>query len=394
MVAVQMALALVVLAGSGLLLRSFQRLSGVQPGFKADHIATFWMALPRSRYATDTAVVQFYSRLTARVAELPGVADVGLTSRLPLVGRGMNQNPFYLEDDPSAATKIPPLQIFTTTDGAYFRTMGIPLIAGRTFDRTGIQRPGEAIISQRTAEQFWKDPSGKSALGKRFRGLPSGPWVTIVGVVGNARDTSLATPPGQTVYFPQVMERDTLFGQSQRTMALVVKTAGEPTSITSAVQRVVRDLDPTLPTFDARPMTVVMRASMAQRSFTSMILGAAALVTLLLGAIGLYGVMAYLVTLRTRELGVRIALGAQPRAVAALMTRQGLGLTAVGLVAGFGLFAFVARFLESFLYGVAPSDPVTLGAASLLLVAISALASWIPARRASRVDPANTLRAE
>jgi putative ABC transport system permease protein len=394
MVAVQMALALVVLAGSGLLLRSFQRLNGVQPGFKAEHIATFWMSLPRARYATDTAIVQFYSRLTARVAELPGVADVGLTSRLPLVGRGMNQNPFYREDDPSATSKIPPLQIFTTTDGAYFRTLGIPLIAGRTFDRIGIQHNGEAIISQRTAEQFWKDPTGKAALGKRFRGLPSGPWFTIVGVVGNARDTSLATPPSQTVYFPQVMERDTLFGQSQRTMALVVKTAGEPTSITSAVQRVVRDLDPTLPTFDVRPMTVVMRASMAQLSFTSMILGAAALVTLLLGAIGLYGVMAYLVTLRTRELGVRIALGAQPRAVAALMTRQGLALTAMGLVAGLGLFALVARFLESFLYGVAPSDPITLGAASLLLVAISALASWIPARRASRVDPANTLRAE
>jgi hypothetical protein len=306
----------------------------------------------------------------------------------------MNQNPFYSEDDPAATSRIPPLQLYTTIDGGYFRTMGIPLLAGRSFDRLGVQREGDAMISQRTAEQFWKDPTGRAAIGKRFRSLPSSPWYTIIGVVGNVRDTSLATTPAQTVYFPQVVERDTLIGQSQRTMALVVKTASEMPSLTSAVQRIVRELDPTLPTFDVRPMTAVMRASMAQLSFTSIIIGAAAVVTLLLGAIGLYGVMAYMVTLRTRELGVRIALGAQPRAVATMMTGQGLVLTAVGVVAGLGLFAVVARFLRSFLFGVAPSDPVTLGAASLLLVAIAALASWIPAHRASRVDPASTLRAE
>jgi predicted permease len=395
MVAVQMALALVALAGSGLLLRSFQRLNGVQPGFNAEHLATVWTSLPVARYAGDTQTVQFYSRLTERVAALPGVVGVGLTSRLPLVGRGMNQNPFYVENDPSAATKIPPLQVFTTADGDYFRTMGIPLLAGRTFDRLGVQRNGDAIISQRTAEQFWQDPTGQAALGRRFRGLPSGPWFTVVGVVGNARDTSLATPPSQTVYFPLVLDRDTLFGgPSQRTMALAVRTAGEPTPILSAIQRVVRELDPTLPTFDVKPMTAVTRASMAQLSFTSMILGAAALVTLLLGAIGLYGVMAYLVNLRTRELGVRIALGAQPSAVASMMTRQGLVLAVVGIVAGLGLFALVARFLQSFLFGVTAGDPVTLGAASLLLLLIAMLASWIPARRASRVDPASTLRAD
>lgn len=394
MVAVQIALALVVLSGSGLLLRSFQRLSNVQPGFDAENVATFWMSLPQARYRSDTAFVQFYSRLTERVAESPGVSSVGLTSRLPFIARGMNQNPFYAEDDPASATKIPPLQIFTTIDAGYFSTMKIPLLAGRTFDRLSVQREGEAIISQRTAEQFWKDPTGRAAIGKRFRPLPSGPWTTIIGVVGNARDTSLAVEPSQTVYFPQVVAPDTLFGNAQRTMALVVKTAGVQPSITSAVQRIVRELDPTLPTFDVRPMTEVMRASMAQLSFTTLILGAAALVTLLLGAIGLYGVMAYLVTLRTRELGVRIALGAQPTSVAAMMTGQGLALTAAGIVAGLGIFAIVARFLRSFLFGVAPSDPLTLVAASLILVAIAALASWIPARRASRVDPANTLRAE
>jgi predicted permease len=394
MVAVQIALALVVLSGSGLLLRTFQRLNAVRPGFESDRVATLWMSLPRARYANDSAVVRFWTTLTERVAALPGVQSVGLSSRLPLLGWGMNQNPFYAEDDPTALQKVPPLQIYTVADAGYFRAMGIPLIAGRAFERTGIQRNGEAIISLRTAVQFWKDSTGQAALGKRFRSLPTAPWHTVVGVVGDARDTSLATPPAQTVYFPVSAERDTMFGQGQRTMALAVRTPGEPTAVTGAVQRLVRELDPTLPTFAVRPMSAVMRGSMAQLSFTIVMLGAAAVVTLLLGAIGLYGVMAYLVTLRTRELGVRIALGASPATVAAMMTKQGLLLTAAGVGAGLVLFAVVARFLRAFLYGVAPGDPLTLAAASLALVGVALLASWIPARRAARVDPAESLRAE
>ncbi|MGH7663673.1 MAG: ABC transporter permease [Gemmatimonadaceae bacterium] len=394
LVAAQIALALVVLAGSGLLLRTFQKLHAVQPGFDADGVATFWMSLPAARYPDDSATSRFYARLTDRVAGLPGVRAVGISSRLPLVSHGLSQNPFYAEDDPSSSTAIPPIQIFTTVDGGYFRAMGIPLLAGRTFDHLGTQRPDEAVVSQATAEQFWQDPTGTRAVGKRFRTFPEGPWYTVMGVVGNARDTALTAPPSQTVYFPQVPAGEMDFGQAQRTMALVVRTAGEPTAITNAVQRTIRELDPALPTFDVQPMTAVLRASMARLSFVMLILGTAAAVTLVLGAVGLYGVMAYLVTLRSRELGVRIALGAEPRAVAAMMTRQGLALTGIGIVAGLGVFALVARFLRSFLFGVAPSDPVTLVVASLMLVAIALLASWVPARRASRVDPADALRAE
>jgi predicted permease len=393
-VAMQMALALVALAGSGLLLRSFQRLNAVEPGFNTENVATLWTSLPRARYASDTSIVQFYSRLSTRLSELPGVEAAGLTSRLPLIGRGMNQNPAFIEGDPMQTDKVLPLQIFTTVDAGYFRALGIPLLAGRTFERIGVQRNGEAIISKRTSEEFFKDPTGRSAIGKRFRNFPTAPWYTIIGVVGDARDTSLASPPSRTMYFPQIEGRDSIGEGAQRTMAIVLKTRGDPTSITRAVQGVVRDLDPTLPTFDVRPMTAVMRASMAQLSFTSTIIGAAAIVTLLLGAIGLYGVMAYLVTLRTRELGVRIALGAQPRTVAAMMTRQALVLAAIGIASGLAVFAVVARFLRSFLFGVSPSDPVTLVAASTVLIGIAALAGWIPARRASRVDPANTLRAD
>jgi putative ABC transport system permease protein len=394
MVAVQMALALVALAGSGLLLRSFRQLNRVQPGFNAENVATFWVSLPRARYKNDSALTQFYSRLLPRVSELPGVTSVGLSSRLPLVQTGMNLNPFYAEGDETAATKVPPLQIYSSTDGDYFRTMGISLVAGRTFERIGVQRGDEAIISQQTAEHFWKDPTGRAAIGKRFRMLPGTPWYTVVGVVGNVRDTSLAAPPPQSVYTAVAAERDTIASQSQRTMAVVVKTILEPTSITRAVQSVIRELDPTLPTFDVKSMPVVMRASMAQLSFTTVILGAAAVVSLLLGAIGLYGVMAYLVTLRTREVGVRIALGAQPRAVATMMTRQGLVLAALGVAGGVVLFVMIARFLQSFLFGVTPTDPVTIAGAAVVLMAIAALASWLPARRAAWVDPASTLRAE
>lgn len=394
LVAAQIALALVVLAGSGLLLRTFQRLNAIRPGFNPEHVATFWMQLPNARYKSDSSVARFYAQLDARVAELPGVQAVGLSSRLPLTPDGMNQNPLYPEDDPSFEKKIPPLQIYTTVDGGYFRAMGIPLLAGRTFDRLDRESDEGAILSRKTAVQFWKDSTGNAALGKRFRSLPGGRFYTVVGVVGDARDTALAVAPSQTVYFPEVAARDSFFSQTHRTMALVVRTAGEPTAITSAVQRVVRDMDPTLPLFRVRPMTAVFNESMAQLSFTILILGSAAAVTLILGAIGLYGVMAYVVTLRTRELGVRIALGATPRAVATMMTRQGLTLTVVGIAGGLALFAVLARFLRSFLFGVAPTDPLTLVGASLMLVAIAALASWIPARRASRVDPAEALRAE
>ncbi|HEV8148897.1 MAG TPA: ABC transporter permease [Gemmatimonadales bacterium] len=394
LVAGQIALALVVLAASGLLLRTYGRLSAVTPGFEARNVATFWLSTPRARYATPAATTRFYIQLAERAAALPGVGAVGLTSRLPLETEGMNANPYYAEGDPSNLTRVPPLQIFTTVDDGYFRAMGIPLLAGRGFEPLNRQRWDEAIISRGTAQQFYHDSTGRAAIGKRFRELPGTPWLTVVGVVGDVRDTALSAPPGGVVYFPNVASGDTLYDKSERTMALVVRSAGNPATIVAAVQRVVRELDPTLPTFGVRSMTAVLSGSMARLSLTIVILGAAAVATLLLGAVGLYGIMTYLVTLRTREVGVRIALGAEPRTVAVMFTRQGLVLTAIGVSAGLGLFLLLARFLRGLLFGVAPSDPVTLAGASLLLLSIATLASWIPARRASRVDPARTLRSE
>jgi predicted permease len=395
LVAGQIALALVVLAGSALLLRSFQRLHAVRPGFVAEHVATSWISPPRARYPGGPDVVRFYQRLTDRVSELPGVTAVGLTSRIPLQPEGQSNSPLWVEDDPTATSKLPPLQLFTTIDGGFFKAMGIPLLAGRTFDRIdGRQNEHEAIVNSVTAERFWKDPTGRAAIGKRFRTLPNGAWFTVIGVVAAIRDTSLQRPAELTVYFPQAAGRDTTFNNIERTMGLVVRTAGDPGPIAKEVQRVVRDIDPSLPVFNTKRMTSVDSYSMAQLSFTMIFLGVAAGVTLLLGAIGLYGVVAYVVSMRTREFGVRIALGAQPRSVATMVAREGLMLTAVGVAAGLGLFVLVARFLRSLLYGVEPSDPVTLAAVTLTLLAIAALASLIPARRAAKLDPMQALRAE
>jgi len=324
LVAAQMAFALVVLAASGLLLRSFQRLHAVRPGFTPDGVATLWLALPSSRYANDTSIVRFYSQLTDRAALLPGITAVGIASRLPLQPNGMNQDPFYAEGDVGSATKIPPLELYSTVDAGYFKALGIPLLAGRTFDRIDRQRGDEAIISSETSIRFFHDSTGRAAIGKRFRELPSGDWNTVIGVVGSVRDTSLQATPTRAVYYPQALAKDTISHGPDQTMALVARTTGDVAATTRAMQRLVRELDPTLPTFRVRSMRDVTEASIARLSFTMTVLGVAAAVTLILGVVGLYGVIAYVVTLRTRELGVRIALGAQPRAVAAMVTRQGL----------------------------------------------------------------------
>jgi predicted permease len=329
------------------------------------------------------------------VADLPGVRSVGLASRIPLASHGENTSPIWVEGDASAALRIPPLQLFITTEGGFFHAMGIPLLAGRTFlPIDGEQHSDEAIVNRVTAEHFWHDSTGKRALGRRFQALPDGPWYTVVGVIASAHDSSLQTPPSPTVYFPEVPGHDTASAQLARTMALVVRTSGDPAAVIKPIQGIVRAMDPALPLFDISTMTGLVHASLARLSFTMLVIGVAAIITLLLGTIGLYGVVAYIVSLRTRELGVRIALGATPDLIGRMVTRQGLTFTLAGLLPGLALFALVAHFIRSLLFGVAPSDPVTLIVVSLVLILVALLASWIPARRAAHTDPMEALRAE
>ena len=394
LVAAQMAFALVVLSASGLLLRSFQHMRAVRPGFDAEGVATLWLSLPSQRYASDTSVVQFYSRLANRAAQLPGVTAVGLTSRLPLGDNGMNEDPFYLEGETASLSKIPPLEVYVTVDSGYFGSMGIPVVAGHGFDAMERQHGEEAVISQEAAKMFFHDSTGRTALNRRFQELPNGVWHTVVGVVGSVRDTSLTAPPMRMVYRPESYGGDKVDGQLSRTMALVARTRGDIAATTRAMQRIVHDADPTLPTFDVRSMRATVDASTARLTFTMIILAVAAGVTLILSVIGLYAVIAYVVTLRTRELGVRIALGAQPRGVAVMVTRQGLMLCGAGVAVGLVLVAVSARFLRAFLFEVTPSDPAALGAAATLLIVFAFLASWIPARRAARVNPIEALRSD
>ena len=394
LVSAQVALALVVLATSGLLLRSFQRLRAVRPGFTVNGVATLWISLPASRYRTDTSVVQFSARLAERAGALPGVQRAGIASRLPLGHGGMNANPMYVEGAAGTATKIPPLETYVSVDSGYFTAMGIPLIAGRFFDAIERQHGDEAIISQEAARVLFHDSTGRTALNRRFQQLPSGVWRRVIGVVGSVRDTSLFAPPTRIVYMPQSVGGDSNFGQVAHSFALVARTKGDVGATTRAMQRMIRELDPTLPTFDVRSMRATLDASIATLTFSLIILGVAAAVTLMLSVIGLYGVIAYVVTLRTRELGVRIALGAQPRTVAAMVTSQGLVLCVVGTVAGLSLVLISARFVRSFLFEVAPTDPTALGAATAVLVVAALLASWLPARRAARVNPIEALRSD
>jgi putative ABC transport system permease protein len=394
LVAAQMAFALVVLAASGLLLRSFQRLHAVRPGFTADGLATLWVALPALRYPNAASVVRFYEQLADRAAQLPGVTAAGVSSRLPLQSNGSDWDPFYVEGDIGSAANVPPLELYSYVDAGYFTAMGIPLLAGHAFDRIDRQHSNEAIISSETSLRFFHDSTGRAAIGKRFRELPAGEWITVIGVVGGVRDTTLSASPTRAVYYPESVTTDTVFRGPQFTMALVARTKGDVTGTTRDMQRLVREMDPTLPTFGVRSMRAVLDASMARLSFTMTILGVSAAVTLILGVVGLYGVIAYIVSLRTRELGVRIALGAQPRAVAMMVTRQGLVLSGVGVAIGLVLVVLVARFLRSFLFEIAPTDPLTLAGATGILVLFALLASWIPARRAARVDPTEALRAD
>lgn len=386
---IQIALALVVTVGSALLLRTAQRLHEVQPGFDASEVTTLRILLPHARYR-DSTNVAFYARLTERVGQLPSVRAAGLTGQLPLGTGWTAQQTFVIEGE----ARTPSLPVNVIGNG-YFAAMGIPLLAGRDFRRLDSEQSGDIIISQRAAATLFGDTYGNAAVGKGLTLAPNGPSYTIVGVVGDVRHQDLATVPSAMIYRPQVVPINPRAEPGPRpSMVLVVRSSGPADAVVPAIRQIVRDLDPTVPIFDVKTMSDVVRASTARLSFTLSLMTAAAVITLLLGMIGLYGVMAYLVALRTREFGVRVALGADPKRIARLVAARGLRLTASGLAAGFILYALAAPFLRAFLFGVTVTDPVTLGGATLVILGTATFASGLPALRAARVDPAQALRAE
>lgn len=396
LVAAQMALALVALVASGLLLRSFERVRGVKAGFNPNGVATLWVMAPAARYPKQLDAVHLFSRVADAVSHLPGVTSAGVASRVPLSGSvSLPRSTLLVEGTWDASKPIPPVQLYAAADAGYFRTMQIPLVAGRLFDPIETQRGLDAVVSTVTARQLFNDSTGRHTVGRRFQNRPNGPFYTVIGVIGAARDTSLFHEPTMSVYMPESVNADSVEGPFAHTIiAVVARTSGDVDATVRAMRRAIRDIDPTLATFGEQSMSTVVNASMARLTFIIIVLGAAAAVTLVLGAVGLYGVIAYVVALRTRELGLRIALGATPRAVSAMIARQGLALGIAGTVTGLALVFALGRFLSRFLFEVTPLDPLTMSLAALVLVVCAFLATWLPARRAAGIDPAKTLRAE
>ena len=396
LVVAQMALALVLLVCSGLMVRSFWRLRHVDPGLEPQGVLTVRLALPETEYPDEAANARFATALLERVRALPAVVEAGTVTLLPLTGGGSNSAHTF-EDFPLPPDAVPPIIAVRFATPEYFQTMGIPLLAGRTFSPVDPARPtNEIVVSAALAERFWP---GKSALGRRIvQGLKQkeNEWSTIVGVVGSVRDEGLQEKPFEAIYYP--LRRIIPIGEEAewvpRNFTLVVKVEGEPMDAAAAVREAVWGLDRNLPLAQVRTMEEVLERSTARTSFTMLLLLVAAAMAVLLGAVGNYGVISYVVSQRTREIGVRMALGAARGDVAGLVLRQGLwmalGGVAIGLVGAFAL----TRLLRALLFEVSPTDPATFGAVSVVLVAVALLASYLPARRAASVDPLEAIRYE
>jgi putative ABC transport system permease protein len=382
--------ALVLLAGAGLLLRSFQRLIEVEPGFNPDHLLALQVWLPvqndpsKGRYFTDTQRRAFFTRTFDAVAQVPGVREVAQVSRLPYRGRGEGR--FEIEGRPTPPDQPSPAAEFRQVTPGYFHTMQIPILRGRTLapvvDSTG---PAEAVINQTLANKYWPNDDPIDRRVQVFG--PQGPLVTIVGVARDVRQAAPDQPP-----------RDEIFLSSQRfpnqEMAFVVRADGDPERLGPAVTRAIRSVDPDQPVFGVKPMTKILSEASAERRFSLLLLMLFAGLALLLSAIGIYGVMAYSTTQRRHEIGIRLALGAGSSDVLSLVVGQGMRLVGIGLLLGLTGAWLLSRVLTSQLYGISARDPLTYLSVAAILGLVALAASYLPARRALRVDPMTSLRSE
>jgi len=377
----EVALAILLLCGAGLLIRSFVKLVEVNPGYRAEHLLTARFQLP-PRYSERLQRVQFYERLLQRVGALPGVISVGATSHLPLVRYNMGGTLRVEGRVPEKGEREPSAPI-TSVNPDYFRTMGINLRAGRLLKDTDTDGAlSVALMSEALARKLF--PNGDT-LGKRL--FVAGEWRTIVGIVADIRHQGLDQGIEQAVYLS--------YRQLPRPgMALVLRSTGDPLSLVSALRDAVQEIDPELPIYDVLTMKARLSHSVAGRRFNLSLLGGFATLALLLAGIGAYGVIGYVVTERTREIGIRMALGAQRRDVLSLVVGQGMGLALLGVGIGLGASLALSRVLQTLLFEIEPTDPLTFATAPLVLAAVVLIACWVPARRAASVDPVEALRYE
>jgi predicted permease len=390
LVALQVALAFVLLIAAGLTLASFLEVLAIRPGFEPDRVLTARLALPDERYREDADVRAFASRLLPAIDSLPGVEAAALTSFLPF-GGDSNASVISIEGRTLAPGEKPPVPHFSSVDPRYFRALGIPLLRGRSFDQgDGAEATPVAVVDRDLAERYWpgEDPIGRRIL----RGLPEepndSPWYTVVGVVGAIKTAGLAEPDTVgTVYFSAQQ-------LPARGLALVVKGAIPEERLVAAVRGEVLRIDPELPLFDVKSMGTRVAESLADRRAPTVLLAVFAAVALLLSAIGVYGVLAYAVRERTREIGIRVALGARREQVLRQVLGHGARIVLVGLAVGLAFAVAVTRAMASQLYGIGPTDPRVFTAVALTLAAAALAACLVPSLRATRVDPNHALRYE
>jgi predicted permease len=395
LVVVQVALALVLLICSGLMIRTFRALTNVNPGFAGPaSLQTFRISIPSTMVKENEQVVRTQEEILHRLAAIPGVGSAGVISMLPMTYGGWH-DPIFIENHTYAEGELPPLRAFRFVSPEYLDTAGTPLVAGRkiTWNDTYKKIP-VAMVSENLAREYWHDPS--AALGKRIRVGSKDDWREIIGVVGNVYDEGVSKPATTSVYWPLLMDHfESDDSMSMREIAFVVRSSRTGSqSFLNEVRQAVWSLNPNLPLADVHALDFYYRRSMARTSFTLIMLGVAGAMALLLGVVGIYGVIAYSVSQRTREIGIRMALGAQHQTLTSMFVRHGLSLTAIGVACGLVVAIIVMRLMSSLLFKVSPVDPVAYGAASLGLVATAFLASYLPSRRASAVDPVEALRAE
>jgi len=395
LVVTQVALALVLLIGSGLMIRTFQAMRNVQPGFaNPAELQALQISIPRAQVNEPAAVARMQEDILEKIASVPGVSSVGMVSAIPLDSQGMT-NSIYAKDHSYADREIPPLRKFKFASPGYFRTMGNRLLAGRDFEWTdSYNLQNVAIVSENTAHELWG--SAAAALGKQIRDTGGGPWREVVGVVGDEYDDGLNKKAPTIVYWPTLMKD---FGgdsvSARRNLIFVVRSRRTGSEgFLREISRAVWSVNPNLPVTDARTMEFVYRKSLALTSLTLILLLIAGGIALLLGVVGVYGVISYIVLQRTREIGIRIAMGATRQDLTRMFVAHGLALAGLGVACGLAAAALLSRVLRTLLFGVSPLDPLTYVALVIFLLAAVVLASYIPARRVTEVDPAEALRAD
>ncbi len=387
LVVIEVALAMILLISAGLLIKSFIRVQQVDPGFRPQNLLSMQIALPDLKYREPAQRHAFFKDLIERVRVLPGVTAAGATSVLPMSGSNSSGS-FQIEGRIVPQGQSSPHGDRWSATSDYPKTMGIPLIRGRYFeDRDSAEAPGVAIIDETMARKYWPD---EDAVGKRitFEGGRDNPrWREIVGIIGHVKHRGLEGESRVQYYIPYQQ-------RPQAGMFLVVRTTGEPESVAGTVRATVLELDRDLPVFRVQTLERYVSDSMAQRRFAMYLFGIFAAIALVLAAVGLYGVMAYSVTQRTHEIGVRMALGARSQDVVAMVVRQGMVLAGIGLVVGLGAAFGLTRLMATLLFGVNVRDLTIFAVISVILAVIAMFASFIPARRATRVDPLVALRYE